>query len=133
MKQLRPPYTTTVDGVAYCFCAQCGAYRARGEFYATALAKQARCCKGCWRRNQRRRRSSSAPARMLHSLRNRLRAGGHGELARAWELVDVEAVLRRCGHIEPYHEGGPLSIVPLDPAAPLHPHNARAVPRRRRA
>ena len=62
----------------------------RTEFYAVALAKEARCCKSCWKAKQSRRRSGTAAARMLHTLKNRLRGEGNGVLARRWELGGVE-------------------------------------------
>ena len=97
----------------------------RAEFYAVALAKQARCCKSCWKAKQSRRRSGTAAARMLHTLKNRLRGEGNGVLARRWELGDVERVLRRAGR-----DGAtePLSIVRRDPCAPLRPDNATVLP-----
>ena len=133
MRELRPPYArTAANGDEHCFCAACDAYRPRAAFYATALAKRARTCKTCWRKQQRVRRAASAVDRMLHSVRNRLRARGHRELARAWERSDVVDVLRRHGRSAPpyFRRDGHLTLVRADPAVPLYPHNARPVPTR---
>ena len=126
MKEPRPPYARVVLGVPCCFCAECATYRRRADFYAVALAKQARCCKSCWKAKQRRRRSGTPAARMLHTLKNRLRAEGNGALARRWELGDVERVLRRAGWRAGATE--PLSVVRRDPCAPLCPDNAAVLP-----
>jgi len=64
---------------------------------------------------QKRRRASSAVVRMLYALKNRIHALGQHELARAWEVADVEAVLRRCGLQGPWP--GKLTLVTADPAA----------------
>ena len=127
MKEPRPPYARVVLGVPCCFCAECATYRRRADFYAVALAKQARCCKSCWKAKQRRRRSGTPAARMLHTLKNRLRAEGNGALARRWELGDVERVLRRAGWRAGATE--PLSVVRRDPCAPLCPDNAATTTR----
>ena len=131
MKDLRPPYArTTIDGARELFCTPCGAYRAAAHFYATAVRKQARRCKACWNKNAKQLRGGSALARMLHSVRVRIRAGAGGdrELARAWEISDMVDVLRRHGVAD---DGGGLCLVRIDPAKPLRPSNARPMPTRR--
>ena len=130
MRTLRPPYSRTDKlGEPQCFCATCDAYRPRTEFYATALNKRARCCKACWSQKQRHRRSATVVARMLYSVKNRLRRRGHHELARAWERTDVEDLLRRHGHRTVPPSTG-LCLVAIDPSVPLRPDNARIVPTR---
>ena len=129
MKDIRPPYSRIIGDARHFFCSTCDAYREEAHFYPTAVAKKARCCKACWNEKQRLRRASSVLARMLHSVRVRIRAqGGDHELARAWELSDVEDVLRRHGHGKPY--GGGLCLVQINPTAPLRPDNARPMPTR---
>jgi len=65
---------------------------------------------------------------MLYALKNRIHALGQHELARAWEAADVEAALRRGGHRKPWP--AKLTLVAVDPAAPLRPANTRAMPTR---
>ena len=129
MKLLRPPFSRVADGAVECFCSTCDAYLPRNAFHDGKIKRKARCCKKCHNRQQKRRRASSAAARMLHALKNRIHALGQHELARAWEAADVEAALRRCGHREPWP--GKLTLVAVDPAAPMRPDNTRAMPTRR--
>ena len=125
MKIIRPPYARTIDGARQLFCTPCGAYRAAAQFYATAVRNRARRCKACW--NAKQLRAGSVLARMLHSVRVRIRAGGGDrELARAWEISDVDDVLRRHGAAG--DAGGGLCLVRIDPDQPLVPSNARPMP-----
>jgi hypothetical protein len=128
MKLLRPPFSRVADGAVQCFCSTCDAYLPRTAFHAGKLKRKARCCKKCHSRKQQRRRASSAVARMLYALKNRIHALGHHELARAWEAADVEAALLRGGHRKPWP--AKLTLVAVDPAAPLRPANTRAMPTR---
>ena len=52
--------------------------------------------------------------------------GGDRELARAWEISDVDDVLRR--HVAAGDAGGGLCLVRIDPDQPLVPSNARPMP-----
>ena len=52
--------------------------------------------------------------------------GGDRELARAWEISDVDDVLRRHGAAG--DAGGGLCLVRIDPDQPLVPSNARPMP-----
>merc|ERR1711925_54392 len=105
MKEVRPPYTIVVNGTTRYYCTPCGRHREKESFYACALAKMARRCKRHWLREAQKQRMASPLGRMLLSIRTRLRAQGKRELARAWEISDVEAVLRRFGHCPPYGAG----------------------------
>ena len=93
------------------YCARCRKYCPATAFYKCALAKKARRCKRHWQRAAYKQRMPSPLGRMLLSVRARLNAAGEPELARAWELSDVEAVLRRFGHRAPYDK---LCIVGID-------------------
>ena len=125
MKEVRPPYTIVVNGTTRYYCTPCGRHREKESFYACALAKMARRCKRHWLRDAQKQRMASPLGRMLLSIRTRLRAQGERELARAWEISDVEAVLRRFGHCPPYGAGERLCIVCNDKSRPLRPENAR--------
>ena len=131
MKEMRPPYTIEVNGSTRYFCTPCGCHREKANFYACALAKMARRCKRHWLRKAQKQRMTSPLGRMLLSIRTRLRAKGERELARAWEISDVETVLRRFGHCAPYGAGEKLCIVCADKSRPLRPENARPMLSRR--
>ena len=128
MKVPRPPYTKQTSDDANgnaqfsYYCAQCSKYCPATAFYKSALAKKARKCKRHWQGGAYKRRMTSPLGRMLLSLRARLHAAGEPELARAWEIRDIEAVLRRFGHREPYDK---LCIVGIKGAVPRNPDEAR--------
>ena len=125
MKTLRPPYEMCYpDGTKAYYCNVCVGYCPEKSFYPSNIRRRARRCRPCHDRDRVDRRRGTVCRKMLTRARKRIRNRrdpAEHDLARAWEVKDVEDVLKRFGYTKPYP--GTLTLVRIDPTKPMYPLN----------